>query len=425
MADTYTYQPNYNRNNRLGTYLNQYGATSGRVPSARILDDIIQGELDAASNNMYRNKALQLQKEAAAENARQFNVGQENAVDTAEANRNAGLINTGVQTLGTYGLYKALKPATTTTGTGTQNLVGEPPVSTIGNMYDSATTWTGNQFHGPVQWDTPMPTGENFYGPTMSATETAPTIAGETTLGSTTIPVSTGTGVAGTTAGTAGATGYGAGETASWGLAGEGAATGATTGATAASTFAATVPIVGALVAGGLLIKELGAKYKDEGGVMGYLGKSSQHPVAAVVDPITTLFDLGITDSSSPIARGEEWIVDKIFGGCIIVTACTDRHSPEVEIAREYRDKYLTPEQRRGYYMIAEKVVPALRKYPCIKRLTKRFLVDNLISYGRYALKKGPEPGTISRAVTKAFLWLCKQAGQCRLSFTRANGETV
>ena len=68
------YNPNYTKSGRLGTYLNQYGATSGRIPSARILDSIIQNELDASYNNMWRQKQLQLQKEQFLESKRQFAV---------------------------------------------------------------------------------------------------------------------------------------------------------------------------------------------------------------------------------------------------------------------------------------------------------------------------------------------------------------
>jgi hypothetical protein len=101
MADIYN--PSIAGSRSFGTYMNQYGATSGRVPSAKLLDDIIQGELDAAYNNMYRNKQLQLQKAQFEEAQRQFNVGQTNAADTSSATRQAGLVGTGLQTLGTLG----------------------------------------------------------------------------------------------------------------------------------------------------------------------------------------------------------------------------------------------------------------------------------------------------------------------------------
>jgi hypothetical protein len=74
--------------------------------------------------------------------------------------------------------------------------------------------------------------------------------------------------------------------------------------------------------------------------------------------------------------------------GCIIVTTATHPDSEEVNITRAYRDKFLDKETLRGYYIIAEKVVPLMQKYRWFKKLVKKVLVDNLIEYGRYALEK-------------------------------------
>lgn len=71
------YNANLTRTPQFGAYLNQYSATSGRVPSARVLDQIIQSELDNAANQMWRNKQLQLQQQQLSEQSRQFNVSKE------------------------------------------------------------------------------------------------------------------------------------------------------------------------------------------------------------------------------------------------------------------------------------------------------------------------------------------------------------
>jgi len=133
--------------------------------------------------------------------------------------------------------------------------------------------------------------------------------------------------------------------------------------------------------------------------------------------------ELGIKESHA------NTIADVATGGitaivrkaCIIITACTDTHSPEVEIAREYRDRFLTPDQLRGYYMIAEKILPFVTKH---KGFFKKYLVDNLIEYGRYALDKtSDKPSIPSRIITRLFIGLCWTVGQTRKSFVRANGE--
>lgn len=115
--------------------------------------------------------------------------------------------------------------------------------------------------------------------------------------------------------------------------------------------------------------------------------------------------------------------VSAIGKGCIIVTACTSPDSPEVNLTREYRDKFMDADQLRGYYMIAEKVVPKIEKSPKLKYLVRRYLVDNLIEYGAFALGKANQTSLRAELVAKAFLGLCRMVGRTRKQFVRANGE--
>lgn len=107
---------------------------------------------------------------------------------------------------------------------------------------------------------------------------------------------------------------------------------------------------------------------------------------------------------------------------CIIVTACTDPNSQEVEITRAYRDKYMTKDEIRGYYMLADRIVPTLRKNKMLRTLTKKNLVDPLVEYGvhklyhAYCRKK-------SERIAKAFLGTCWFLGKLRSSYTRSTGE--
>ena len=113
-----------------------------------------------------------------------------------------------------------------------------------------------------------------------------------------------------------------------------------------------------------------------------------------------------------------------ISGGCIIITACTDRHSPEVEIAREYRDKFMTPEELRGYYMLASVIVPILERNKTIRLMVKRWLVDRLVDYGKVVLgKRTTTILTGSRLVSGLFLMLCRTVGKTRKRFVRSNKE--
>lgn len=94
-------------------------------------------------------------------------------------------------------------------------------------------------------------------------------------------------------------------------------------------------------------------------------------------------------------------------GGCIIISACTDPDSYEVNIAREYRDGYMSLEELIGYYTLARLIVPIMPK-----KLIKRFLVDRLVDYGEVILgKKASLKFTSSYWITTGFLKLCEGIG--------------
>jgi len=96
-----------------------------------------------------------------------------------------------------------------------------------------------------------------------------------------------------------------------------------------------------------------------------------------------------------------------IGGGCIIISACTDPDSYEVNIAREYRDNYMSLEELIGYYTLARLVVPIMPK-----KLVKRFLVDRLIDYGEVILQRKKRLKFASSYwITTGFLKLCEGIG--------------
>lgn len=116
--------------------------------------------------------------------------------------------------------------------------------------------------------------------------------------------------------------------------------------------------------------------------------------------------------------------ISELVGGCIIITACTDSHSPEVETAREYRDKFLDAESLRGYYKLAERIVPKIESNGKIKKFIKNHLVDSLVEYGSYKLgKTDTKPCMKSRIISKCFLGLIKAIGMSCKSYVRCNGD--
>jgi hypothetical protein len=124
---------------------------------------------------------------------------------------------------------------------------------------------------------------------------------------------------------------------------------------------------------------------------------------------------------ADPVGSAIKWASNA--AGCIIITACTARDSEEVNVTREYREKFLTPVDLRGYYLLAERVVPIIERFKSVKWITKKVLVDSLISYGRHKLYGEKKPGIIRTMITKGFLALCRGLGSRRESFVRANGE--
>lgn len=110
---------------------------------------------------------------------------------------------------------------------------------------------------------------------------------------------------------------------------------------------------------------------------------------------------------------------------CIIVTACTDRFSPEVVVARTYRDAYMTADQIRGYYMLADHIVPVLHRYDSVKHYTYTYFVQPLVAYGEHALRyTADQPSRYAKWVTRTFLGLCNWLGKQRTTYTRSTGET-
>ena len=98
---------------------------------------------------------------------------------------------------------------------------------------------------------------------------------------------------------------------------------------------------------------------------------------------------------------------------CIIISACTSKDSYGVEVAREFRDKYMGTYNLGGYYALAHRIVPLIDKSQFIKLIFKRLLVHRLIDYGEWILGYKPKRELkTSRIVTEGFLSLCATIGK-------------
>jgi|GEM_PF-4872410 len=110
-----------------------------------------------------------------------------------------------------------------------------------------------------------------------------------------------------------------------------------------------------------------------------------------------------------------DWLfgIKNKMGRCIIVSACTSRDSYEVNIARKFRDRHMDEEELTGYYALCVFVVPFIRKYPLVRKIVKKVLVDRLVDYGEWRLDmKQDMKYATSGVVKKMFLGLCRHIGQ-------------
>jgi hypothetical protein len=113
-------------------------------------------------------------------------------------------------------------------------------------------------------------------------------------------------------------------------------------------------------------------------------------------------------------------------GHCIMVSACFDKDSEELETARAYRDKFFTKEILRGYYVYSEPIVDLMNKYPEIKEHYRTTLVEPLLRVARFKLKLSQErPSALDCAIAMNFTNLWHDIGASLDSFTRRNGEII
>lgn len=115
--------------------------------------------------------------------------------------------------------------------------------------------------------------------------------------------------------------------------------------------------------------------------------------------------------------------VGKLFRKCIIISALHGDDSEEVQIAREFRDKYLDIDTLRGYYFLSELITPRMdrdAKY----RQKVQMMVNKLIEYGRGILR-GEKYSEEAETTAKAFLSLCRSIGKNLPVIIRSNGEII
>ena len=110
-------------------------------------------------------------------------------------------------------------------------------------------------------------------------------------------------------------------------------------------------------------------------------------------------------------------------GCCFIMLEARYGDGTMDKVVRRYRDENMTPRNRRGYYKVAEVLVPLMRKSKIFKWIVTKTFADPLVSYGKWYYGENKH-GWIFAPIKSAWLKLFDVVGTDTV-FIRENGEEV
>lgn len=113
----------------------------------------------------------------------------------------------------------------------------------------------------------------------------------------------------------------------------------------------------------------------------------------------------------------------KSGGCCFIFLEARYGNGTMDKVVRRYRDENMTVRNCRGYYRMAEVLVPLMRKYPLAKLAVRLLMTDPLVSYGKWYYGEG-RIGWIFAPVKTFWLGVFDLVGGDH-EFIRENGEVV
>jgi hypothetical protein len=108
---------------------------------------------------------------------------------------------------------------------------------------------------------------------------------------------------------------------------------------------------------------------------------------------------------------------------CFIMLEARYGNGTMDEVVRRFRDEAMTDQNRRGYYKVAEVLVPLMRKSKVIKFLVRVTMTTPLVAYGKYYYGQN-KWGKLMRPVKEFWLGLFNYLGDDH-EFIRENGEIV
>jgi len=115
--------------------------------------------------------------------------------------------------------------------------------------------------------------------------------------------------------------------------------------------------------------------------------------------------------------------IGAVLACCFIMLEARYGDGTMDKVVRRYRDEKMTDRNRRGYYKVAEVLVPMMRKSKFAKWLVTKTFADPLVCYGKWYYGEN-KYGWIFKPVEKFWMWVFETVGG-EVEFIRANGEVV
>lgn len=110
-------------------------------------------------------------------------------------------------------------------------------------------------------------------------------------------------------------------------------------------------------------------------------------------------------------------------GCCFIMLEARYGDGTMDDVVRRYRDEHMTDRNKRGYYKVAEVLVPLMRKSRLTKWLVTKTFADPLVSYGKYYYGQNKH-GVIFAPVKSFWMSVFNIVGG-ETEFIRENGKVV
>jgi hypothetical protein len=178
---------------------------------------------------------------------------------------------------------------------------------------------------------------------------------------------------------------------------------------------------------GGTVTDNTGKTHKSEGTVVGgtYAGDGFEWKKSDNGNYNTRVYTgvnenaTGSNDTSSSTSSSSS----SDDGCCFIMLEARYGDGTMDEVVRRYRDEYMTDRNRRGYYKLAEVLVPLMRKSKIIKWVVTKTFADPLVSYGKYYYGENKH-GVVFTPVKSFWMKVFDVLGG-DTEFIRENGEVV